>query len=176
MALIQCPKCGQRISDRAAACPHCGKKKQSKKKLWILAGCGVLAALIAMVCFLFRNNTGVEYEVKNILEDDLRTSVDISELYYNEEKQGCFVKFKTKSSRDEAAIHLDTQKIYYESEFDYYTARAETLSQQKPINETELHECNQKILEFSSYAEWGFTTALMKANGEKEWNGWTRLK
>ena len=66
MALIQCPKCGRRISDRAVGCPHCGKKKQSKKKLWIFAGCGVLAVLIATVCFLLGNDTGVEYEVKSI--------------------------------------------------------------------------------------------------------------
>lgn len=175
MALIQCPKCGRRISDRAVVCPHCGKKKQSKKKLWIFAGCGVLAVLIATVCFLLGNDTGVEYEVKSILENDLGTSVDILELYYNEEEQGCFVKFKTKTSRDEAAVRLDTHKVDYKSEFNYYSDRAETLRQQKPINETELHKCNQKILE-SLYAEWGFTVAAMKSNGETEWNGWTRLK
>ena len=175
MALIQCSKCGQHISDKAAACPHCGNKKQKKKKLWIFVGCGVLAVLVAMVCILLGNSSGVEHEVKSILEDDLGTSVDISELYYNEEEQGCFVKFKTKSSRDEAAVRLDTQKIDYESEFDYYTARAETLRQQKPINEEELHKCNQKILD-SLYAEWGFTVAAMKANGETERNGWIRLK
>lgn len=110
MALIQCPQCGQRISDRAAACPHCGKKKQSKKKLWIFAGCGVLAVLIIIGCLLVGNSSGVEHEVKSILEDDLGTSIDISELYYNEEEQGCFVKFKIKSSRDEAAVRLDTKK------------------------------------------------------------------
>lgn len=46
MALIRCPQCGQQISDKAAVCPHCGKKKQMNKKLWIFAGCGILAILI----------------------------------------------------------------------------------------------------------------------------------
>lgn len=175
MALIQCPQCGQRISDRAADCPHCGKKKQSKKKLWISAGCGILAVLIAMICILLENTAGVEHEAKSILEDDLGTSIDILELYYNEEEQGCFVKFKTKSSRDEAAVRLDTKKVDYESEFNYYSDRAETLRQQNPIDETELHKCNQKILD-SLYAKWGFTIAAMKYNGETEWNGWIQLK
>lgn len=61
MALIQCPKCGQQISDRAQKCPHCGyvinpsdfktsdiKPTKSKKSIWfwcvgilILIGVGV---------------------------------------------------------------------------------------------------------------------------------------
>ena len=84
MALIQCSKCGQRISDRATACPHCGNKKQKKKKIWIFVGCGVLAVLMAMVCILLGNSSGVEHGVNSILEDDLGNSVDISDLYYNE--------------------------------------------------------------------------------------------
>lgn len=48
MALIQCPKCGQQISDRANKCPHCGyvinpsnfetsdiKPTKSKKSIWV---------------------------------------------------------------------------------------------------------------------------------------------
>lgn len=48
MALIQCPKCGQQISDRAQKCPHCGyvinpsdfetsdiKPTKSKKSMWV---------------------------------------------------------------------------------------------------------------------------------------------
>lgn len=61
MALIQCPKCGQQISDRAQKCPHCGnvinpsdfktsdiKPSKSKKSIWfwcvgilLLIGVGV---------------------------------------------------------------------------------------------------------------------------------------
>lgn len=61
MALIQCPKCGQQISDRAEKCPHCGyvnnssdfetselKPTKSKKSVWtwcvgilILIGVGI---------------------------------------------------------------------------------------------------------------------------------------
>lgn len=29
MAIIQCPACGKKISNKAAACPHCGVDKQS---------------------------------------------------------------------------------------------------------------------------------------------------
>lgn len=48
MALIQCPKCGQQMSDRAQKCPHCGyvintsdretsdiKPTKSKKSIWV---------------------------------------------------------------------------------------------------------------------------------------------
>ena len=33
MALIQCPECGSRISDKAVTCPHCGFSKSGEHGL-----------------------------------------------------------------------------------------------------------------------------------------------
>lgn len=64
MALIQCPKCGQQISDRAQKCPHCGyvintsdretsdiKPTQSKKSIW--GWCVGILILIGVVVGVF---------------------------------------------------------------------------------------------------------------------------
>ena len=102
-------------------------------------------------------------------------SVKITALYYNEEAQGCFVEFTAKGSFDEAAVHLDTEDIDYKSEFDYYSMEAKRLRTQTPINETELHKCNQEILN-SSYAEWNFAIAVMEADGKTKSNGWEKIK
>lgn len=146
------------------------KETKAVKKYSYLLGGSILVILILTTYFLLGNRTGIEYKVKQILENDLGVSVNISELYYNEEKQGCFVKFKTKTSSDEAAVRLDTQKVDYKSEFKYYSDMVK-----KNISKTQLHKYNQKILN-SLYVDWGFTITVMNANGETEWNGWVRLK
>ena len=145
-----------------------------KNKTWIFAACGVVV-LTLIITFVFGGNRGVSGEVERLLEDDLGKSVKITALYYNEEAQGCFVEFAARGSFDEAAVHLDTEDIDYKSEFEYYSERAEKLRAQTPINESELHKCNQEILN-SSYAEWNFTIAIMEADGETERNGWKKIK
>ena len=56
MALIACAECGKEISDKAAACPHCGApvaavaqaepptEKKSGPKLWLWIPLGLVAA------------------------------------------------------------------------------------------------------------------------------------
>ena len=83
------------------------------------------------------------------------------------------MEFNSKSSTDIAAVHLDTGKIEYQSEFDYYSNKVEKLRKQKPINEQELHKCNQKILECADLTGWKFTLTL---NGATKENGWERIK
>ena len=150
------------------------KKFNIKNRTWIFAACGVVV-LTLVIIFIFSGNRGVSGEIEKLLEDDLGESVKITALYYNEEAQGCFVEFTAGGSFDEAAVHLDTEDIDYKSEFEYYSERAERLRAQTPINETELHKCNQEILN-SSYAEWNFTIAVMEADGETEYNGWKKIK
>ena len=120
-------------------------------------------------------HNSIEKKVRELLNDDLHSSVEIIKLYHNEEKQGCFVEFQTSLYTDKAAINLDTDEIVYESEFDYWTARAEELRKQNPINEDELHKYNQKILN-SVYAEWSFSVTIFEANGRPEDSNWERIK
>jgi len=118
----------------------------------------------------------IEKEVNKILKEDLDTSIEIIKLYYNEEKQGCFVEFKTNSSVDNAAIKLDTNEIVYEKEYDYWCEKAEYLRKQKPINESLLHEYNQKILDSAFYAEWHFSVTIFEANSRPKDSDWQRIK
>lgn len=150
------------------------KKFNIKNRTWIFAACGVVV-LALVIIFIFSGNKGVSGEIEKLLEDDLGESVKITALYYNEEAQGCFVEFTAGGSFDEAAVHLDTEDIDYKSEFEYYSEKAERLRAQTPINETELHKCNQEILN-SSYAEWNFTIAVMEADGKTKSNGWEKIK
>ena len=150
------------------------KKFNIKNRTWIFAACGVVV-LALVIIFIFSGNKGVSGEIEKLLEDDLGESVKITALYYNEEAQGCFVEFTAGGSFDEAAVHLDTEDIDYKSEFEYYSEKAERLRAQTPINETELHKCNQEILN-SSYAEWNFTIAVMEADGKTKSNGWKKIK
>lgn len=151
------------------------KNSNLKGKRWIFAGSGAIALFLVIVILFFGGNDNVTKDVESILEKDLNTSVKITTLYYNEEAQGCFVEFTTEGSFDAAAVHLDTGDIDYKSKFNYYSEKAERLRAQSPINETELHKCNQEILN-SSYAEWNFTVAVMKADGTVESNGWKKVK
>ena len=150
------------------------KKFNIKNRTWIFAACGVVVFALVII-FIFSGNKGVSGEIEKLLEDDLGESVKITALYYNEEAQGCFVEFTAGGSFDEAAVHLDTEDIDYKSEFEYYSEKAERLRAQTPINETELHKCNQEILN-SSYAEWNFTIAVMEADGKTKSNGWEKIK
>ena len=193
---MYCIHCGKEIDENSKFCQYCGQAVASdkdnnaidtpvvnnvcaetlasklKNKKWIFVVCGVLA-IILIAIFALGGNNGVAQNVEKMLEDDLGTSVTIIKLYYNEEKQGCLVEFTSNSSRDIAAVHLDTGNIEYQSEFDYYSERAEQLRKQKPINEQELRKCNQKILECSDLIGWKFT---LNTEGATEENGWDKLK
>lgn len=151
------------------------KKFETNCKYWIFAGCGAFALILVIVILFFGGNDNVSKKVESLLEKDLNTSVKITELYYNEEIQGCFVEFTAKGSYDEAAVHLDTEDIDYKSEFEYYSEKAEKLRAQVPIDEQKLHECNLMILN-SSYPDWNFTKVVMEANGETGRNGWEKIK
>lgn len=133
--------------------------------------------IITSIFALFACNStiSIEKKIDKLLEDDLNASVKITKLYYNEEKQGCFVEFQTNTYADKAAVHLDTGVIDYESEFDYYTEKAEKLRNQTPINQEELHKCNEKILN-SSYAGWHFAIVVFEADGRPKDSDWERIK
>jgi primosomal protein N' len=45
MSLLTCPDCQRQLSDRAAACPHCGRPHSSP----ILSGLKLIVALINLV-------------------------------------------------------------------------------------------------------------------------------
>lgn len=134
-----------------------------------------LLILISIFSLSSCGHSSIEKEVNKILKSDLQSSVEIVKLYHNEEKHGCFVEFQTSSYTDKAAINLDTGEIEYESEFDYWSTKAEELRNQKPINQSELHKYNQKIIN-SFYAEWSFSVTVFETNSRPEDSDWERIK
>ena len=108
-------------------------------------------------------NASKENEARNLLENDLNSSVEIIKLYYNDDKAGYFVEFKTNLYYDKAAINLDTGTIEYESEYDYWCTR---------IGE---HKYNEKIIN-SFYPDWSFSVTCFEANGRPKDSDWKRIK
>ncbi len=138
----------------------------------------IIIALLILTNILVLFSCGkisIEKEVNEILSNDLNSSIKIIKLYHNEEKQGCFVEFQANSYTDKAAIKLDTGEIEYESEYDYWVVKAEQLRKQKPINESELHKYNQKIIN-SFYIEYSFSVTVFEADGRPEESKWKRIK
>lgn len=137
----------------------------------------ITSLLIIVNIFMLTSckHNSTEKIVHEILRNDLNSSVEIIKLYYSEDKYGYFVEFKTNSYTDKAAIKLENNAIEYESEYNYWVAKAEQLRKQKPINEIELHKYNQKIIN-SFYAEWNFSVVVFEANGRPEDSDWKRIK
>lgn len=90
MALIECPECGQEISDKAKKCIHCGYELQAeknKKRFFLIIGTVILFAIIFLGMKLFGNrNINVEYFDNNKWDtsyDNIKKKYgdDISESY-----------------------------------------------------------------------------------------------
>lgn len=60
MAMIKCDECGKDISDKAAACVHCGKPLKKTWKGLQLAGIGVMALGLVV---LFVSSGGPAYSM-----------------------------------------------------------------------------------------------------------------
>ncbi|MBQ8772056.1 MAG: hypothetical protein IJZ28_02535 [Clostridia bacterium] len=135
---------------------------KTTKKITLLL---VLILLISASVLAFSScaDTSIEVKVKELLKDDLNTSVEIIKLYYNEEKQGCYVEFKTTTYTDKAGIKLDTNEIVYKSDYDYWSTR---------IGE---HKYNQKILDAAWFAGYQFSVAIYENEGRPQDSDWKRI-
>jgi len=49
MALIQCPECGRDVSDKAAACPHCGHPVRGQVKSDRVLNSSVASKIVGML-------------------------------------------------------------------------------------------------------------------------------
>ena len=135
-----------------------------------------VSVFVLSSCSIGISSNYIERKANSLLENDLNSDVKIIKLYYNEKEQGCYVEFQTPIYTDKAAIHLDTHIIYYASEFDYYSKKAEELRKQKPINVEKLAEYNQKILDAASLRKWGYATLVFETNGRPSDSDWRRVK
>lgn len=70
MAMIMCPECGQKVSDKAGKCVHCGyplvKERTTSKKIIIGMVVFVLVIVMALGCMAGWNTYNEEIKPKNI--------------------------------------------------------------------------------------------------------------
>lgn len=173
MALIKCPECNKEISDRAKVCIHCGcatilqaNNIKRKPKVWMIIAGAFLAALIVLVALF--GNVGVADKVERVLSNDLGEEVIITELYYNKKQNACLVEFETYTTMDVAGVYLDSEKVLYDSDFDYYQRKFKSAT-----SSSERGKWSSKVLEYADLAEWQFAVAM--ATSENDY-GWKKIR
>ena len=126
MALIFCPKCGRKISDRSSACPHCGtpmskisqqtlnpvapSKQVSSKKPPIY---GAIAGLSYRVKLIVSPRVLSDASLKNVLGDKFgdeaqRIALRALHIYFFDQQkpEDNKVKFKPISKEDAKRVYL----------------------------------------------------------------------
>lgn len=76
VALIACPECGNQISDKATACPHCGAanarmrklKRNHRQGLLVLLGVGVVACLMGVVFLAAGHSLAAAHDNQNVVD------------------------------------------------------------------------------------------------------------
>ena len=76
MAMMECPECGQKVSDKAKNCPNCGMKL--KKNYFIpIAIVAIIVLVIIIILLQIRN--GVRNTVFNTLENSMTNQIAANE-------------------------------------------------------------------------------------------------
>lgn len=119
MALIKCPECGKEISDAAKSCPNCGYKIRNKininnKKILIIP----VGVIILILCVAFIISSSPASKAIKIVKSDYGKSINITEIYYNKNENGCIVHFTSGGVEDSACVHLKDKSVGYRSVFD----------------------------------------------------------
>ncbi len=183
MALIKCLECGAEISDKAAECPKCGcptdltKKhisdensiKLKKKRLTIFSVLIVVAIIVLSTGYYVKTSAAPDYKAVKIIKKDLKKNITVNEIYYNEEIQGCLVKFDVEGESDIAAVHLNDKTVGYSSVLDEYMEEADNTD-----DDEEEKEAYQKFLAYSElYDFMWFYNVYIK---DPEDSGWEKIK
>lgn len=125
MALIQCPKCGNEISDKAVQCPYCGtyQEEQNKKldeflcnKKKMIISCAILILCIIVTFFMWIKASEKRERVKNVKKIERA-----AELLGKEVVDG-----SVDCSADFAEFASDVWLFGYEGEFSHSLSGDET--------------------------------------------------
>ena len=191
---VFCPNCGNEIKQNARFCENCGqsvivttvnKSEETSKQVNIFTnqvssenrrrqkrGVVLTCVLVLVLCIIVKSCTGVDNgavnNVENLLQEDLGTSVRITELYYHENNQAYLVEFKTEKGADIAAVYLNSGEILYDSDFEYYQSKFNNAS-----GTSERGKWASKVLEYADLADWEFSILV---NGATQKNGWKQIK
>ncbi|MCR4658302.1 MAG: zinc ribbon domain-containing protein [Lachnospiraceae bacterium] len=136
MALIECPKCGNAVSDQAIKCPKCGKKLKIRKEVFVtialIAVAFVVVFLVIWVARIEREKKEQETLKKEQLVEDKRLDqiddllLEIDEAYQIpdfDKIEECYdsldaLKYDTTKQRSV----LEYDKFVYEEVYAYYVA------------------------------------------------------
>lgn len=172
MNTINCPECGNKIVDNLKSCPQCGfvlnhRKKGNKKLFTIICGIVVLCTLIIISILFIINSNSIDRKAIKIIESDLGCSIDVIDIYYNEDKNGCIVGFYRDEIEDIACVHLEDGKVGYKSIFEEYSQKMNNA-----ITNSAKREYAEQLLDYPYDAMWVYNLLI---NGTDE-SSWEKIK
>ncbi|MEE0920087.1 MAG: hypothetical protein U0L56_08690 [Lachnospiraceae bacterium] len=182
MALVKCSECGADVSEKASICPKCGcplditkqviletQKKKNKKIIIVVAS--ILAVLILVVVGMFVVNyyNNPSNIAIRLVKKDFGNNIEVENIYYNSEVNGCLIKFSVDGEENTATVHLEDKTVGYQSIMDEYTEKSE--------NSTTDDEKKQYAEELIEYMEvydifWEYNILMY---GTEE-SGWEKIK
>ncbi len=173
MALIKCPECGkENVSDTAKTCPNCGfiftHMKKRDKKIFAVVGGVAAFVVILLVVKLLLSGTSPAGKATKIIETDLGYSIDVINIYYNEEQQGCVVEFYGNGIKETACVYLDDNKVGYESIYNQYIEQSNNA-----VTNEEKQKCAQRVVAYPYNVYWILNLTM---NGTNDESGWEKIK
>ncbi|MBD5477797.1 MAG: zinc ribbon domain-containing protein [Lachnospiraceae bacterium] len=130
MALIKCPGCGKKMSDKVSSCPKCGyptvgwgnvatesSKSPKKKFAYVTIVIGVIIVfVIGIACmFLLINRNKPAKEAMKIIIEDKGKKVSFDRIYYNSSENACVVYFNNGKVDDVAVVLLNSREVGYQN-------------------------------------------------------------
>ena len=115
------------------------------------------------------SNASPDKQAVKIIKKDLKKSITVNEIYYNNEIQGCLVKFEVDGEKDIAAVHLSDKTVGYSSVLDEYMEASNNAE-----NDKEKEEIAQKFVEYTDLYDfmWFYNVYI----DDPEENGWKKLE
>ena len=123
----------------------------------------VLVMAIALFLSGCGTNDPSEKAIK-ILENDYGKNIEITALYYNESQDGCIVEFISDGKEDVACVHLDSEKVGYESKYEELSQKMQDASNSSKQKEKYASE----LIEYPYDALWVFNLT-MKGTADSGW-------
>ena len=182
MSLIKSSECQSDVSEKASVCPKCGcplnitkqiiheTQRKKKKKIFVMVT-SILSILILVVVGIF----GVKYynNPSNIairlIKKDFGRDIDVKNIYYNSEVNGCLVKFSVNGEDNTATVHLEDKTVGYQSVMDEYTEKSESAT-----TDEEKKKYAKEIVKYAEIYDifWEYNI-LIKGTEE---SGWEEIK
>lgn len=130
-----CPECNTELFNNDKFCSNCGfnmSKAVGQNKNWkivlLFIIIGVIGILFTSVTILLLTKTDEKKYAQKLIEKDLGVEIECMYVYYNEDKNMCFVEFINNGLRDIAMVNFSTKKVGYDSVMTEYANQANKYS------------------------------------------------